>query len=56
MQQDGVPADEDEPRHQKVRPAMKRKAKPPFDPQGFLSKVNGGQRMSDYQKDQIVFR
>ena len=35
---------------------MKRKAKPPFDPQEFLSKVNGGQRMSDYRKDQIVYR
>jgi len=37
-------------------PAMKRKAKPPFDPQVFLSKVNGGRAVSDYRKDQIVFR
>ena len=36
---------------------MKRKAKPPFDPKVFLSKVNGGGRaISDYRKDQIVFR
>ena len=35
---------------------MNRKAKPPFDPQVFLSKVNGGQRVSDYRKDQIVYR
>ena len=35
---------------------MKRKAKLPFDPKEFLSKVNGGQRTSDYRKDQIVFR
>ena len=35
---------------------MKRKAKLPFDPQVFLSKVNGGQRISDYRKDQIIFR
>jgi CRP/FNR family transcriptional regulator, cyclic AMP receptor protein len=31
-------------------------AKLPFDPKEFLSKVNGGQRVSDYRKDQIVFR
>ncbi len=35
---------------------MKRKAKLPFDPKEFLSKVNGGQRVFDYRKDQIVFR
>ena len=29
-------------RHQKVRQAMKRKARLPFDPKMFLSKVNGG--------------
>jgi CRP-like cAMP-binding protein len=49
------PADEDEPRHQKVRPSMSRKAKLPFDPKVFLAKVNGGRRVHDYQKDQIVF-
>ena len=47
---------EGEIRHQKVRQAMKRKAKLPFDPQAFLSKVNGGQRISDYRKDQLVYR
>ena len=35
---------------------MKRKAKPPFDPKAFLSKVNGGERIFDYLKDQIVYR
>ncbi|MGC1356305.1 MAG: Crp/Fnr family transcriptional regulator, partial [Xanthobacteraceae bacterium] len=35
---------------------MNRKAKLPFDPKEFLSKVNGEQRTSDYRKDQIVFR
>jgi CRP/FNR family cyclic AMP-dependent transcriptional regulator len=35
---------------------MKRKATLPFDPKEFLSKVNGGQRIADYRKDQIVFR
>jgi CRP/FNR family transcriptional regulator, cyclic AMP receptor protein len=35
---------------------MKRKAKLPFDPQVFLSKVNGGRAISDYRKGQIVFR
>jgi CRP/FNR family transcriptional regulator, cyclic AMP receptor protein len=39
---------------------MNRKAKLPtklpFDPKEFLSMVNGGQRMSDYRKDQIVYR
>jgi CRP/FNR family transcriptional regulator, cyclic AMP receptor protein len=32
------------------------KTKPPFDPKVFLSKVNGGRAISDYQKDQIVYR
>src|ERR1700722_590661 len=32
-------------------------AMPPFDPQVFLAKVNGGGRaVSDYRKDQIVYR
>jgi CRP/FNR family cyclic AMP-dependent transcriptional regulator len=35
---------------------MKRKAKLPFDPQVFLSKVNGGRAISDYRKDKIVYR
>jgi CRP/FNR family cyclic AMP-dependent transcriptional regulator len=35
---------------------MKRKAKPQFDPKEFLAKVNGGQRIFDYRKDQIIFR
>jgi len=35
---------------------MKRKAKLPFDPKEFLSKVSGGQRIAEYRKDQIVFR
>jgi CRP/FNR family cyclic AMP-dependent transcriptional regulator len=35
---------------------MKRKVKLPFDPKVFLSKVNGGRAISDYRKDQIVFR
>ena len=35
---------------------MKRKAKLPFDPKAFLSRVNGGQRISDYRKDQLVYR
>jgi len=34
---------------------MKRKVKLPFDPKVFLSKVNGGRRIHDYRKDQIVF-
>jgi CRP/FNR family transcriptional regulator, cyclic AMP receptor protein len=34
---------------------MKRKAKLPFDPKAFLSKVNGGRAISDYRKDQIVY-
>jgi CRP/FNR family transcriptional regulator, cyclic AMP receptor protein len=32
------------------------KRKPPFDPKVFLSKVNGGRAISDYRKDQVVFR
>src|SRR2546427_6397412 len=35
---------------------MKRKGKVPFDPKVFLSKVNGGRTISDYRKDQIVYR
>jgi CRP/FNR family transcriptional regulator, cyclic AMP receptor protein len=35
---------------------MKRREKLPFDPKVFLSKVNGGRAISDYRKDQIVFR
>ena len=35
---------------------MKRQAKLPFDPKVFLSKVNGGGAISDYRKDQIVYR
>jgi CRP/FNR family transcriptional regulator, cyclic AMP receptor protein len=35
---------------------MKRKAKLPFDPKVFLAKVNGGRVISDYRKDQAVFR
>jgi len=31
------------------------RAKPPFDPQEFLSKVNGGRAISDYRKDQVVY-
>ena len=32
------------------------KRKPPFDPKIFLSKVNGGRAISDYRKNQIVYR
>jgi hypothetical protein len=35
--------------------AMKRKAKLPFDPKVFLSKVNGGRAIADYRKDQNVY-
>ena len=35
---------------------MKHKAKPPFDPKVFLSKVNGGRAISEYRKDKIIFR
>jgi len=30
--------------------------KPPFDPKVFLAKVNGRRAISDYRKDQIVYR
>ncbi len=33
---------------------MKPKAKLPFDSKAFLSKVNGGHTLSDYQKNQIA--
>jgi CRP/FNR family transcriptional regulator, cyclic AMP receptor protein len=35
---------------------MTRKAKRPFDPKEFLLKVNGGRAVSDYRKDQTIFR
>src|ERR1700730_18008357 len=35
---------------------MKRKRKLPFNPKLFLSKVNGGRTISDYRKNQIVYR
>src|SRR6202046_5418001 len=36
---------------------MNRKRPPPFDPKVFLAKIDGGGRtISDYRKDQIVFR
>src|SRR6202051_3482282 len=35
---------------------MSRKAKLACDPKVFLAKVNGGRGISDYRKDQIVFR
>ena len=35
---------------------MKRKPKQSFDPKVFLSKVNGGRAISDYRKNQIVYR
>ncbi len=35
---------------------MKRKAKLPFDPKAFLSRVNGGRAISEYRKDKVVFR
>jgi CRP/FNR family cyclic AMP-dependent transcriptional regulator len=35
---------------------VKRKAKPPFDPKAFLSKVNGGRAISEYRKDKTIFR
>jgi CRP/FNR family cyclic AMP-dependent transcriptional regulator len=34
---------------------MKRKRKLRFDPKEFLSKVNGGRTISEYQKDNIIF-
>jgi CRP/FNR family cyclic AMP-dependent transcriptional regulator len=35
---------------------VKRKAKPPFDPKVFLSKVNGGRAISEYRMDKTIFR
>jgi CRP/FNR family cyclic AMP-dependent transcriptional regulator len=35
---------------------MNRKAKLPFEPKVFLSKVNGGRAISEYRKDLVVFR
>jgi CRP/FNR family transcriptional regulator, cyclic AMP receptor protein len=36
---------------------MKRKKKKlPFDPKAFLSKVNGGRTISEYRKEQVVYR
>jgi CRP/FNR family transcriptional regulator, cyclic AMP receptor protein len=35
---------------------MTRKAKQSFDPKVFLSKVNGGRAISDYRKNQVVYR
>ena len=35
---------------------MKRKGKLPFDPKAFLSKVNGGRTVSEYEKHQVVYR
>jgi CRP-like cAMP-binding protein len=34
---------------------MKRRKRLPFDPKEFLSKVNGGRSISDYQNGQIVY-
>jgi CRP/FNR family cyclic AMP-dependent transcriptional regulator len=34
---------------------MESKQKPPFDPQAFLAKANGGRTLSAYKIDQIVF-
>jgi CRP/FNR family cyclic AMP-dependent transcriptional regulator len=34
---------------------MKRKEKPPFDPNIFLAKVGDGRTVTDYKKNQIVF-
>jgi CRP/FNR family transcriptional regulator, cyclic AMP receptor protein len=33
-----------------------KRSKIPFDPKAFLLKVNGGRAVSDYRKDQIVYR
>jgi CRP/FNR family cyclic AMP-dependent transcriptional regulator len=33
-----------------------KRSKLPFDPQVFLSKVNGGRDISEYRKDEIVYR
>jgi len=35
---------------------MKHKKKAPFDPQVFLSKVNGGRTVSKYRTNQVVYR
>src|SRR3984893_15125565 len=35
--------------------AMESKQKPPFDPQAFLAKANGGRTLSAYKINQIVF-
>ena len=35
---------------------MAKRSKISFDPKAFLSKVNGGRAISDYRKDQIVYR
>jgi CRP/FNR family cyclic AMP-dependent transcriptional regulator len=35
---------------------MKRRAKPPFDPNVFLSQVHGGRAIAEYRKDKIIFR
>ena len=35
---------------------MKRERRLPFDPKAFLSKVNGRRAVSDYRKDQTVYR
>jgi len=34
---------------------MRPKAKPPFDPRGFLAKVGNGHTLADYKKNQVVF-
>ena len=42
---------------ERAKPAMKRnKKKLPFDPKAFLSKVNGGRTISEYRKNQVVYR
>jgi CRP/FNR family transcriptional regulator, cyclic AMP receptor protein len=35
---------------------MRRNVKLPFDPKAFLARVNGGRSISDFRKDQIVYR
>jgi CRP-like cAMP-binding protein len=42
--------------NRKTKRPAKLPARLPFDPKEFLSKVNGGQRIFDYRKDQNVFR
>jgi len=34
---------------------MGREAKPPFDPKAFLTKVDGGRTIFEYQKNQVIF-